>query len=150
MSTQKFILKTKSTIDYLTKQLADSEGVEFVDLDAALLDAERLASDATKIGWSFGNMWPDPTDPLWSVEFDIGAITSNDPAQYTSLDLVSVVADLFARNGSHLIKDYSGDSAPTTVDGVLSVVFSGVSPQQVDRASGVRLARVICRAQRMT
>lgn len=143
----KFPLCVKSTIDYVTMQLANELSLHVVDMDSAGLFAELLESDAPAIVWAIGSLSEAPIDPLWYVDFDIGAKTSLDPAQYKSLDIVSEISDAFKVGSQYTVKDYSGDTAGGEV-GRLFITAVIASPSQPDRLSGVRLINVQARAMR--
>lgn len=143
----KFPLCVKSTIDYVTMQLANGLSLPVVDMDSAGLFAELLGTDQTAIIWSIGNLSEAPVDPLWYVDFDIGAKTSLDPAQYKSLDVISEISDAFKVGSQYAVKDYSGTTAGSQV-GSLFITAVMASPSQPDRLSGVRLINVQARAMR--
>lgn len=143
----KFPLCVKSTLDFVTTQLANELDLSVVDMDSAGLFAELLDSDQSAIVWAIGSLSEAPIDPLWYVDFDIGAKTSLDPAQYKSLDIVSEISDAFKVGTEFIIKDYSGDTVGAT-HGRLFVTAVIASPSQPDRLSGVRLINVQARAMR--
>lgn len=143
----KFPLQLKSTIDYVALQTANGLGLPVVDMDSAGLFAELLDSDQTAVLWAIGNISENPVDPLWYVDFDVGAKTSLDPAQYKSLDLVSTLSSAFKVGTEIEIKDYSGDMVGPLV-GRLFITNVMASPSQPDRLSGIRLLNVQARAMR--
>lgn len=144
----KFPLCVKSSLDFFANQLASDLDLPLVDLDSAGLVAELLESDQTAVVWAIGSLSEMPMDPLWYVDFDIGAKTSVDPAQYKSLDVVSTLASAFKVGTSIDIKDYSGDVAGTSLLGQLFVTNVVASPSQPDRLSGIRLINVQGRIMR--
>jgi hypothetical protein len=137
----------KSTLDYTAMQIAQTLSLPVVDMDSAGLFAELLDSDATAIVWAIGSLSEAPTDPLWFVDFDIGAKTSLDPAQYKSLDVVGTLTATFKVGKEITVKDYSGNTAGPAV-GSLFITNVIASPSQPDRLSGVRLINVQARAMR--
>lgn len=143
----KFPLCVKSTLDYVAMQLANELNLPVVDMDSAGLFAELLDSDQPAIVWAIGSLSEAPSDPLWYVDFDIGAKTSVDPAQYRSLDIVSEISDAFRVGTQFTVRDYSGDIAGNPV-GQMFVTAVIASPSQPDRLSGVRLINVQARAMR--
>lgn len=143
----KFPLCVKSTLDYVAVQLANELNLPVVDMDSAGLFAELLDSDQPAIVWAIGSLSEAPSDPLWYVDFDIGAKTSVDPAQYRSLDIVSEISDAFRVGTQFTVRDYSGDTAGNPV-GQMFVTAVIASPSQPDRLSGVRLINVQARAMR--
>ena len=144
----KFHLYLKSSIDHKAVQIANTLGIPVVDLDSSGLVAELLESDAPAVVWAMGNLTEAPMDPLWFLDFDIGAKTSHDPAQYKSMDITGVLADAFRVGTTIQVRDYTGDTPGTEVHG--EVIINGVaaSPSQPDRLSGVRLINVQARAVR--
>ena len=143
----KFPLCVKSTIDYVTMQLANELDLPVVDMDSAGLFAELLESDAPAIVWAIGSLSEAPIDPLWYVDFDIGAKTSLDPAQYKSLDVLGELSAAFKVGAEVVIRDYTGDTAGAPA-GTLFLSAVVASPSQPDRLSGVRLLNVQARAIR--
>jgi len=148
MSYDTFPLALKSTIDKYAKQLADSKAINYLDLDGTLLQATLLESDQPALGWSLSTMVESPRDPMWYLEFEIGGITSIDPAQYTALDIVSLVRSVFYQGAELPIMDYSGVDQPTERLGDLIISSTSISPQQFDRAAGLRMVVVQARALR--
>lgn len=148
MSSIKFPLFVKSSIDHLAVQLADSNDLPVVDLDSAGLVAELMESDQTAIVWAIGGLSEGPMDPLWFLDFDIGVKTSHDPAQYKSLDVTSLLTDVFRVGSSIPVRDYSGDTASEQVYGEIFITNTVASPLQPDRLSGVRLLNVQARVIR--
>ena len=144
----KFHLYLKSSIDQKAVQIANALGVAVVDLDSSGLVAELLESDAPAVVWAMGNLTEAPMDPLWYLDFDIGAKTSHDPAQYKSMDITGVLADAFRVGTTIPVKNYTGTSPGTDIHGEVIVSSVAASPSQPDRLSGVRLINVQARAVR--
>lgn len=149
MAHDKFPLIIKSTVDYLAGLLATEVGVPFIDLDGAELSAGLLETDQSALAWSLATLSEDPRDPLWTMEFEIGAKTSNDPSQYTSLDLVSLVRKQFYVGAVMDVMDYTGTAAPTVKAGKLIISSVATAPQQFDRTSGLRLVSVTAKVMRL-
>lgn len=148
MSEAKFPLCVKSTLDKIISDLGTTLSLPVVDLDSAGLVAELLDSDQPAIVWAIGTLTEDPIDPLWFVDFDVGAKTSLDPAQYKSLDIVSSLTTSFRVGTLFSIKDYSGVSAGTTELGQIIVTALASAPSQPDRLSGIRLLNIQARIVR--
>lgn len=148
MSLADFTVAIKSTIDFHAKQIADSKGLPFLDLASAPFDNALVESDQPAVCWEFSTISEMPRDPLWYAEFDVGAMTMLDPSQYISLDIVGAIAEVFKTGATLSIKDYSGADAPEAAVGSLHIVASGVAPQQMDRATGVRFVSIAARASR--
>lgn len=148
MSSSKFPLAVKSTIDYIAMQIASPINLTVVDMDAAGLFAELLESDETAIVWAIGSLSEAPMDPLWYVDFDIGVKTSLDPAQYKSLDVLGALTNTFKVGMQFEIKDYSGDEVGDLY-GSLFISSVITSPSQPDRLSGIRLINVQARVMRI-
>ena len=148
MSYERFTLALKSTIDYHAKQLADSLGLPFLDLASVFNENELLESDQPIICWEFSAIGEHPIDPLWYAEFEIGAMTMLDPAQYVSLGIIGEITERFKQGTVFSIMDYSTAGMPSVEEGKLFIASSGVSPQQMDRATGIRFVNVAARATR--
>lgn len=143
-----FSLVVKSTLDYLAKQVADSKGLPFIDLASPEFDTAVTGSDQPAICWEFADLREDPIDPLWTVSFEIGAMTFLDPAQYVSLDIVGAIADAFRQGTIFVVKDYSGVNMPTQVLGRGFITSSMITPQQSDKITGIRFVSVTARITR--
>lgn len=148
MSYAEFTLALKSTLDYEAKQLADQLGLPFVDLNSESFNIEELEGDQPFVCWEFASVNEDPRDPLYLVMFDIGVATFMDPSQYISLDLLGAFNDHFRTGRIIQVYNYSGADMPDTVAGTMFVTASGVTPQQADRAIGLRFITVTARANR--
>jgi hypothetical protein len=83
-----FPLVIKSTLDYYVSQLAQSLSLPFIDLGSDSFDSDITESDQPAICWEFSVVDESPRDPLWQVNFDAGAMTFLDPAQYINLWIV--------------------------------------------------------------
>lgn len=142
----KFPLYLKSSIDRVVTAFAQPLNLPVVDLDASALLAELLESDAPAIVWAMGTLSEAPKDPLWFVDFDIGAKTSHDPAQYQSMDILGSIAGLFTIGTSITVEDYTGDTNDGEVYGDIYITNISASPSQPDRLSGIRLLNVQARA----
>lgn len=144
-----FPLALKSTLDKIIKDLADAHNYDFIDLDGAYLMADVMESQASALAWNLTQLIEYPRAPLWQVEFEAGGKTSNDPSQYVSMEIASLVQTKFFVGASFPIMDYSGSAAPTQKLGELFVTSVGVSPAQFDRVAGLRLIRILAAAMEM-
>ena len=147
MNKDSFVLSLKSTIDFQAKTLADSLGLPFLDLASVFNENDLMESDQPVVCWEFTSIGEFPVDPMWYAEFEIGVMTMLDPSQYISLDVVGKIASHFSPNTSLPIFDYSGDVVSNEL-GRMLVASSGVTPQQSDRATGIRFVTVNVRATR--
>lgn len=148
MSYAKFSLALKSTIDYIAKQIADTKSLPFLDLTASVIDPNIVESDQPAICWSMSSLDEHPFDPLWVASFEIGAMTLLDPSQYISLDITGALTDVFRVGASFDIMDYSGDEAPTKLEGRFFITSSGIAPTQQDQETNLRFIVVTIRASR--
>lgn len=142
-SYSKFVLYLKSTLDKMVYDICTEAGVEYFDLDSVTLPENIVNSAAPGIGWSLEVIVPNPIDPMYHVEAQIAVRTTEDPAQYRSMDLMSMVLDRVYRNLNVFVQDFTGADQPTDTNGSLLVTDVRVSPQQFDRASGFRFVHVI-------
>lgn len=144
----RFPLYVKSTLDHHASLLARSQGLQYFDLDGAATVGDLLQSDEIALAWSMGSFIPYPVDPLYTLEFDIGGKTSKDPAQFVSIDIISLVRTVFSEHVSLPVMNYTKDIAPVTTMGTIYIVTAGVMPAQYDRNAGLRLVNVLARVQR--
>lgn len=143
-----FPLAIKSTLDFYANQLAQSLSLPFIDLGADSFDSEITESDQPAICWEFSIVDESPRDPLWQVNFDIGAMTFQDPAQYISLGIVGKLSETFRVGNRFMIKDYHGVSAPVDGLGILTVTNVMGTPQHSDKLVGFRFVSVSAKAVR--
>ena len=146
-----FILAVKSTIDREGKQLASDLGIaDFVDLDDPLLASKVLTGTSPALVWKFSGLLEDPIDPLYSLSFVIGVKTTSDPANYTMLDFVSRMKEVFRVGVFMEIKDWSKAVELPTIHGSMYFTESGVEQQVSDKESGIRLLAVEAKVARET
>ena len=137
-----FVLHVKSTIDKQGKDLADTLGVGFVDLDDTVNVESVLTGTSPALVWRFVTMDEAPRDPLYSLTFVIGIKTTSDASNYTLLTMISEVKNLFKKGTWMQVLDYSGIAVPTVNEGSMIFTESGVDQQVMDRESGVRMLTV--------
>lgn len=140
-----FETAVKSTLDKKIKDLAQANGYDFVDLDGSFLFGDLMESQSSALAWSLITLVGAPRRPLWALVFEAGGKTSYDPAQYVSMDIVSLVTHAFEPGSSFDVMDYSGASgspAPTVKMGEIIITDCGVRPAQFDRVAGLRLVLV--------
>ena len=148
MSYETFAKALKSTIDFNAKQLADELDLPFLDLSDIAIDPAVIDSDQPAICWELDSIEEYPIDPLWSADFDIGAMTILDPSQYTSFGISGAIANKFKKGVSYEIFDYSGATVPTQSEGRFFVTHCGTTPQQQDQLTNLRFVSVSIRATR--
>lgn len=144
-----FELYVKSTIDRMAYDISVELGVtKLADLDDTVNLASILANDEPAIVWQLITLDPSPRDPLYQVQFGIGAKTTADPANYKMMSLVAAMQHNFEVGSRIVIKDYSTTTPPTTDKGYLTVTEAPLSPQEFDNESGLRMYTVTGRAMR--
>ena len=142
MPNEDFYLPVKSTVDKIAVDIANSLGIEFVELDDTVNVEQKLSSPRDLIVYQMIGMNGAPTEPLWSINFAIGAKTTTDSANYDLAEILSAIK-LVVENGQTFdVRDYSGIEAPTESEGYFYVVDSRVDPQMFDGASGIRMLSV--------
>lgn len=147
MSKATFLACVKSTIDKLAYSLAQSKGVEYVDLDDVTATSLLFRSESTAIIMEFNTLEGAPDDPIYAGSFHIGARTVQDPGNYDILKLVGDVEALFPKGQRILVYD-SYEATETGLQGVIMPGDATVMSQQYDMSSGMRLISVEFRAQR--
>lgn len=145
-----FGLAVKSTIDYHAKQLANGLSLPFIDIASPEFETLVTESDQPAICWEFSSFIEAPRDPMFHIDFEIGAMTALDPAQYVSLGIAGAISNAFKIQTRIPIRDYSGVNAPTIDVGALYVMSNGMIPPQADKATGIRFVTVSAKVTRFT
>jgi hypothetical protein len=148
MSYATFSVALKSTIDFLTKEVADGKSLPFFDFASPEFDMTLVAPEKPAIFWDFTGLDETPFDPLYTASFDVGAMTMLDPSQYISLDIIGAISEKFRVGTSHDIYDYSGDVASNVFEGRFHIVSCGLSPSQQDQSTNVRSVSVVIKVLR--
>lgn len=137
-----FYLSVKSTVDKIAVDIANGLGIEFVELDDTVNVEQMLSSPRDLVVYQLVGMDPNPQEPLWSVNFAIGAKTTTDAANYDLAAILAAIKSVVSKGKSFDVRDYSGAQAPTISDGYFYVVDARVDPQMFDGASGIRMLSV--------
>jgi hypothetical protein len=151
-----FPLIVKGTIDKLVSDKCTAlqglfPGLQWAEVDDMLQTDAVFKAEGPALLWQFGAYTPDPRAPLYSIEFSVGARTVADPGNYTLIDLVSQVRDVFKADQEFQLYNYilaSTAPADTVSKGFVRVVSNEISPQMFDRMSGIRYAVVRAKAVR--
>lgn len=151
-----FPLQLKSTLDKLvfdkTAELrAKYPTLEWAEVDDMSQTDEIFKSAEPRLLWQFGTLYEHPRAPLYGLQFFVGAKTTQDPGNYTLLDLLSQIRDVFKPQASYPIFDYTmavSDPSDLTERGFITVSSNEIASQQFDRQSGVRYAVIEARAVR--
>lgn len=143
-----FYLYVKSTIDKVAIDLAGTLGIAAVELDDVTNVENALASPDDLILFQFVEMQPDPADPLYSLQFEVGVKTTSDSANYDLATLLSSVQDEVAMGDTFYVQDFSQVAAPTQDEGYFYITGVQTDPQAFDGASGIRMQRVFAKAVR--
>ena len=142
-----FYLGVKSTLDKIAVDLATSLGIGFVELDDTVNVEQRLTSTDDLVVYQLIGMDEAPTDPLWVINFAIGAKTTTDSANYDLASVLSAIKLVVKKGQSFVVKDYSGaaedmDSFPPEEQGYFYITNTAVDPQMFEGASGIRMLNV--------
>lgn len=144
-----FTLPVKSTLDKLAHDLAQTGGLEAVDLDDSAASNALFGSENPAVVWSLLSLVERPRDPLYTVSFEIGAKTSLDPSHYQSLNIVDEIRSAFYVGMTIAVYDYSTPTPPTEQVGYMIVTGAGTRPAQHEKDTGLRMVSVSARAVRM-
>lgn len=147
MSQSTFYVEVKSTLDFLMYDLCERMKDEFpllkaTDLDDVTVVSEVLGGDSPALVWRFGELEASPSDPIYTINFYVGAKTTLDAGNYKLSDMLNHVSSLFAKDNGFKVRDYSKEPV-SDVTGDVYIVSSGISPQQFDHQSGMRLLQVV-------
>ena len=144
--TNDYLLDVKSTIDKIMNDLVDSLVGQFPDLKG--IDVDDLVetdgimkSEDPVLLWQFLTMTPVPRDPLFRVEFLVGAKTVGDHGNYTLTHINNELRKSFEIGTRIAVGDYSGAS-PVLGKGYFVVSDNSMAPQQYDHMSGIRFLSI--------
>ena len=144
-----FFMHVKSTLDRKGNDLVASTGADSgANLDDVVNTDEIFKSDDNTILWQLISVEEDPIDPLYMVEFAIGAKTTNDAGNYDLIAFQSQVNDLFHIGAIIDLYDYS-TGTQTVKKGSLSITQGTLTPQEFDNESGIRMQVFSAKAFRM-
>lgn len=137
-----YLIHVKSTLDKQMHDLVSSLSGQFPNLKGADVDNLTETDDVFKsedpvLLWQFLTLMPSPKDPLYRVNFLIGAKTVSDKGGYTLASLSNEVRKEFEVNERIEVGDYSG-AVPTLNTGYFVITSNTFTPQQYDHMSGVR------------
>lgn len=144
-----FISRVKSTIDKAGVGIAQNygQGVEFVDLNDMVNTQKMLATEAPAIVWEMLTLYD--RDPLYTLQFGIGAKTTADPGNYGLTDLLDAVHTEINKGDSLDIRDWTpGGDNGALKHGYMFFTDVSVDPQLYDKQSGIRLISVTAQAVR--
>jgi hypothetical protein len=140
-------MSVKSTLDKIAVDIADGLGIGFVELDDTLNVEAAISSTADMIVYQMIGMDEAPMDPLWNVDFAIGAKTTTDPANYDLASILSTIKTTVKKGETIMVKDYSAEAYPAPLTppadvGYLYITDTRVDPQMFDGAAGIRMLAV--------
>jgi hypothetical protein len=140
-----FVMAVKSTIDKIASDAATVLGCVVIDLDNSVNIQELVNSPDPAIITRFMSLDEDPIDPLWTVEFYIGAKTAQDPGNYALIQMIESFRST-VRKGAYIdCYDYSGATASSNKVGLATVIDCTVEPHLFEGVAGVRLYQVKAR-----
>lgn len=143
-----FYLKVKSSIDKLAYDVASALSIGAVELDDVTNVEEDLAGDADLVVYQMVDLQPDPLDPLYSVQFEVGIKTTRDVSNFDMATLISTVQEMIEIDDTFYLRDYSGITLPTEDIGYMYITGTNIDPQMFDGASGIRMQRCGARVVR--
>lgn len=151
----RLLLSIKSTIDKMMFDVTNDllmDGVTDIrtaDLDDVQQTSEVLGGDMPAVVYQFQDAAEEPRDPLWRVNFMVGAKTTADSGNYKLHRLHSRITSLFPVGSDFKIMNYAQDSSPSVVEAIATVVDTEVLPQQFDQQAGIRISRIGIRVMRL-
>lgn len=148
-----FVMAVKSTIDKLaydaaeaviTREVGDTSP-KVIDLDNSTNVQELATSKNDHILMRFMYLDESPIDPLWDLEFYIGARTVNDAGNYSLMELVESFRSQVKKGADLVFYDYSGASPSDNRVGWGTVSDCTIEPHIFEGIAGIRLYRVRAR-----
>ena len=147
-----YLIHVKSTLDKVMNDLVTSlsgqfPGLQGVDVDNLVETDAVFKSEDPVVLWQFMVLAPSPRDPLYRLEFLVGAKTVNDAAGYEIAGLSNELRKAFEVETRIEVGDYSGDVA-TTGTGYFIITRNTFAPQQYDHMSGIRFFSIVAMGAR--
>ena len=141
-----YLLDVKSTIDKTMNDLVTSLAGQFpnlkgVDVDNLVETDEIMKSEDPVILWQLLTLTPTPRDPLYRLEFLVGAKTVSDHGSYDLTSLNNELRKSFEVDTSIAVGDYS-DTVAVLGKGYFVVTDNPMAPQQYDHMAGIRFFSV--------
>src|SRR5210317_2121192 len=134
-----FYMVIKSTIDKLGNDLVASSGAdEGANLDDIQKVVEVFNATNNAILWQLVSAQELPRDPLYDVTFAIGGRTTNDSGNYDLIGLQNAINSVLHKGADIPLYDYSG-AVKSVVKGSMFVTEAGLTPQEFDNESGLRM-----------
>lgn len=137
-----YLIHVKSTIDKTMNDLVTALSGQFPNLKGGDVDNlvetdEIFKAEEPVLLWQFLSLMPAPRDPLYRLDFLVGAKTVSDASNYTLTSLSNELRKAFEIETRIEVGDYSGVSA-TAGTGYFIVTNNTYAPQQYDHMSGIR------------
>ena len=137
-----YLIHVKSTIDKVMDDLVVNLSGQFpgllgADVDNLVETDEIFKSEAPVLLWQFLSMVGAPRDPLYKVNFLVGAKTVSDASNYTLVNLSNELRKSFEVETRINVSDYS-EAVAVMDTGYMLVTDNSFAPQQYDHMSGVR------------
>lgn len=146
-------LAFKSTLDKLVNDLAAKltelnplqKQVFAFDLDDTASERAMHAGAEHALVYQYTNLATAPRHPLYSVDFLVGAKTTDDLGNYDMTTLLTDLGEVFAENLYYELYDYSdvGEGEdPGEQLGTLMILSADTGPQLFEKQSGIRLLQI--------
>lgn len=147
-----YLLHVKSTLDKKMTDMVTALTPEFpnlqgVDVDNLTETEEVMKSENPVILWQFLTLSPAPKDPLYRLNFLVGAKTTSDKGSYTIARLSNDIGKEFEVNSRIEVGDYSG-AVEIEGTGYFLITDNSLAPQQYDHMSGIRFFSVVAMGSR--
>ena len=147
-----YLIHVKSTLDKVMNDLVTSLGATYpglkgVDIDNMVESDEAFKAENPTLLWQFLALRPVPRDPLYNLEFLVGAKTTSDAANYTLTSLTNDLRQSFEVEQRIEVGDYSGETAVLDT-GYFLIIENTFTPQQYEHMSGIRFFSIRARGAR--
>ena len=147
-----YLIHVKSTLDKTMNDLVSSlsgqfSGLQGVDVDNLVETDEIFKGEDPVLLWQFMMLSPTPRDPLYRLEFLVGAKTVSDAAGYQMANLSNELRKAFEVETRIEVGDYSGDAAVAGT-GYFIITNNTFTPQQYDHMSGIRFFTIVAKGAR--
>lgn len=147
-----YLIHVKSTLDKVMIDLVASlvgqfSGLLGADVDNLVESDSVFKSENPALLWQFLVLTPAPKDPLYRVEFLVGAKTVSDASGYQIASLSNELRQSFEVGTRIEVGDYSGAVA-TLNTGYFLITHNTFAPQKYDHMSGLRFFSIVAMGAR--
>jgi hypothetical protein len=142
-----FEMALKSTMDKILFEFSTVYSLDYIDLEGAELNSEKLLQAKNALAWSQAHFSRHTgNNPFFTFVFDVGAMTpkDQDASQFKSMEITGNLLSLFRTQALFEVHDWYTSSTVATGSkrGDFSVIRPSVSSLAVNGVEGFRAITV--------